>query len=93
MDFRSQNLAQPLSADTPIVIVVGASPFAYKNQTNRTQQVIVQGGGGVTSTTYTRPGTGAIATGAAAGIYMVFPGDTLTVTYPGAAPTMTAVPM
>lgn len=90
MDFRSRNLASPLSADATIVLAVGASPFAYTNTTNRAQLVYVVGGN-VTGVTYTRPGSAAIATGLTDSLFLVLPGDTLTVTY-AVAPTMTAVP-
>lgn len=91
MDFRSENLAQPLSADSSIPITPGASPFGYVNTTNRTQMVFVTGGT-VTGITYTRAGSAAVATGATSGWWLVFPGDTLTVTYTG-SPTMTAIPV
>lgn len=91
MDFRSQSQAQPASADASIAVTPGASPYAYKNATNRTQAVFVTGGT-VSAITLTRAGSAAIATGATSGWWLVFPGDTLTVTY-SVAPTMTAVPM
>lgn len=69
-------------------IIVGASPFAYRNGSGKQQTVLIVGGT-VTQVTYTRD-TAPIGNIQLSGSYVLQPGDGLTVSY-SVLPTMTSV--
>lgn len=83
--YQAQSQKWSLGPSTTGTITVGASPFTFTNNTNRTLIVGVSGGT-VSNTTYFR---GALNLGATAGggSWHVSPGDALSVTFSG-LPTM-----
>lgn len=77
------------SGQLPNSITPGASPYAYQNPTSWDQNVVVKGGT-VTKIEYSRDDSTYYDVGVTAGMFVVFPGDFLRVTY-AVAPTMTAI--
>lgn len=81
--LQSVNDSLPAN-DKPIVITVGASPFAYMAPTTGT---LVINGGTVSLINYTRSGVNVTMTG---GVIPISSGDTVTVTY-SVVPSMTFI--
>lgn len=71
---------------SPIVIAVGPSPFAFQNLGDNEVDVMVAGT--VSGLSITRNGITNLS-GATGGMFRLTPIDIITITYPGATPTMT----